>query len=475
MSRCDVVVVGAGLSGLSTLQRLTRMGVDGVVLEARDRVGGRTLSREHLGARFEHGAQWLGAGQDRVIALADELGLTRFAQHHTGTKILDAGRGLRRYRGRIPSLSLLGLLQTELGLRRFDAMARTVPLGDPYEAAEARRWDAMSVAQARDRFFGNKDARAMFDVAIRTVLGAEPEEVSLLHFLFYVNSAGGIERLIDIPEGAQKFRLVEGTQAIAQGLARELGDRVVLASPVHAIAHGPDGVVVHAERQSYSARYVVMALPPHLCARVRFDPPLDPLRDALLSRFTMGATTKVIGFYREATWRARGLSGEAIVLGGPLSCVFDNTSHDGRVAALVGFVVGRHARRWSRMPLEERRKAALAELERLFDVPAASAIDYAEHDWSAEPWTGGCPVASLPVGALASFAEVFRKPEGRIHFAGTETATHWNGYLEGALSSAERAGAEVLTRLTRSGRRVEGGRLREHVADATSPEIDRTD
>jgi monoamine oxidase len=161
----------------------------------------------------------------------------------------------------------------------------------------------------------------------------------------------------------------------------------------------------------------------------------------------MGATTKVFAFYERTFWRERGLSGEALCPGGPISVVFDNTSHDGAQPCLLGFVVGRSARELARLPGAEQRRAALAVLGRFFGAEAERPTDVVFQDWSAEPWTRGCPVAVMPPGAHTMFGPALREPVGRLHWAGTETATEWMGYMEGALQSGERAAAEIAARL----------------------------
>ena len=442
-----MIVVGAGLSGLNAARRLMALGADVVVVEARDRVGGRTLSVSHHGAVFDHGAQWIGPTQHRVHELVRELGLQTFPQFHNGTKVMDIRGKRSSYRGAIPSMSIPGLLVAELGLRRLDAMASKVPLRAPQQAVSAAEWDSQTLASMRRKLVPHRDARAMFDLAVRTVFGAEPSELSLLYFLFYVHTAGGFRKLVEIEGCAQQDRLVEGTQTLSARLAEPLGDRVVLSSPVRVIHQSDDGVIVESERARVSAKAAIVAIPPHLVGHLRFEPALPARRGQLLQRCGMGATTKVIALYPEASWRSRGLSGEAVCDGWPISCVFDNSPVNGSVGALVGFVVGEHARRWSGLALADRRRLALDVFADLIGPPASSALDYFEQDWAAEPWTGGCPVAVLPAGAMTSFGDMLRAPVGRVSFAGTETAQHWCGYLEGALEAGERAAVEVLARL----------------------------
>jgi monoamine oxidase len=444
---CDVVVIGAGLSGLQAARRLQQMGVDVCVVEARDRVGGRTLSVEHHGAVFEHGAQWIGPTQARVNALVEELGIETFPQFNTGTKVMDIHGKRSTYEGAIPRMSLIGLLIVELGLRRIDAMASRVPIAAPHEAPDALEWDAQTLGSVRKRLIPHREARAMFDAAVRIVFGCEPHEVSFLYFLFYVNAAGGFRKLVEIDGCAQQDRLVSGTQSLSTRIVDELGeDRVLLSSPVSAIRQDDDGVTIEAGDTVFRAREAIVAMPPHLISRIHFEPHLPVQRDQLLQQHTMGATTKVIAFYPRPTWRDRGFSGEAVSTTFPLSCVFDNSAGD--VGSLVGFVVGDNARRWATIDdLGERRRIALKAFEDLIGVPASTAVEYAEQDWTKERFTSGCPVAVLAPGTLTTLGEIWRVPIGRIHFAGTELARHWCGYLEGALESAERAAAEVLARL----------------------------
>jgi monoamine oxidase len=441
----DVVVVGAGLAGLALARYLAGEGIDVLVLEARDRVGGRTLSRTIRGARFELGAQWVGPTQHRLLSLARELEIETFPQFHDGKKVLELDGERSTYAGSIPSISVLNLVQTELMVRRVDRMAEYVPLDRPYLAELAEDWDSTTVESFKRSLFGNSAGKKLFDVAARTVFGAEPAELSLLYFLFYLNSAGGFRKLIEIEGAAQQERFVVGAQTLCERLVGKLGDeRVVTDAAVSAIEQRDGAVVVRSAAGEFSAQRVVVAIPPHLTSRIRFEPTLGSAREQLVQRWGMGATVKILAFYETAKWRELGYSGEAVSTDGPISVVFDNCSHDGNVPCLLGFVVGKHARRWSEIDPVERRRQALSTFERLLGAPAAAVVDYHEQDWSTEPWTGGCPVASLGTGALSTFKDAWREPVGRVHWAGTETARHWNGYLEGALESAERVASEVL-------------------------------
>lgn len=443
----DVVVVGAGLAGLTAARILAKQGISVRVLEARDRVGGRTESRRIGENTFDLGGQWLGPTQRRMARLVEELGIKTFPTHSTGKKIIeDAGRRAT-YTGMIPALAPHHLIALHFANSRLGGKRKKIPLDDPMKAPGAELLDGLTVETMKRRMLPFGAARRVFDVAVRTVFGAEPAELSLLFFLFYLNSGGGLESLVEIENGAQQTRILGGAQGFSLRMAEALGERVILGSPVEEIAQDRDGVLVKTTRASHRAKRVIVAIPPPLAARIRYFPELPFLRDQLTQRLPMGATVKAMAFYETAFWRERGYSGEVVATGGPVSAVFDNTSLDGKQPALLAFIVGRPAREWAVRPEAERRKQVLSAFARFFGPEAERPIEYVEKDWSLETWTRGCPVSSMAPGTLTQFAPAMRRPVDRLHFAGTETATEWHGYMEGAVESGERAAAEVMAAL----------------------------
>ena len=440
----DVVVIGAGLSGLRAATKLHASGVSVMVVEARDRVGGRLLTQEVAGSTLDLGAQWTGPTQDRIRALCTELGIQTFPTHHTGRKVLQIDGAISSYEGDIPSLPPLSLLALHRLMGRIDKAVQEVPAKDAYTLPDSAGIDGLSVANWCDRHAKNRRVRALVEVTTRVVFGAEPTELSMLHFLAYLNAGGGLSRLIEIADGAQQDRFIGGAQQLAEGMAHRLSERVLLGAPVHRIAQTSTEVMVYTQRGAIRTGRVIITVPPALVQRIAFEPVLPTGRAILQQRMPMGATIKVIARYATPFWREHGFSGEVVCSDGPLTVVFDNTDSDGS-ASLLGFIVGRHAREWGSRSAQARQQAVLSSLTSWFGEAAGTPLAYAEKDWSDDVWTRGCPIGFAGPDVLSVHGDHLREPFGRFHWAGTETATEWTGFMEGALQSGDRAAAEVLS------------------------------
>jgi len=427
---------------------LVESGASVVVLEARDRVGGRTRTVELGSERVDLGGQWIGPTQDRISTLADELGVATFPQH-------EQGRNVRASRGRVatyrnaPPVSMLSRLELRRALRHLDERARSVPTSAPWRAENAVEWDGMTVEMWKRDALRTAGARDLVDVMVRSIFAAEPSELSFLFFLFYLNAGGGLERLSSVTGGAQERGFIGGAQQISERLAEGLGQRVQLETPVQSIEQHDGGVRVRTARGDCIGRHVIVAIPPTLAGRIEYTPPLPALRDQLTQRMPMGSVIKCVAVYPEPFWRRSGLSGQAWSDRDPIRLAFDACSHDGSQAALVGFMLGRSAREYCERPEIERREAALQSFARAFGPEARDCSAYADQNWIEERWSGGGYTGLMPPGALTECGEALRRPCGRIHWAGTETATRWVGYMDGALDAGERAANEVVKRLAR--------------------------
>jgi monoamine oxidase len=443
----DIAVVGAGLAGLVAARDLLAAGLSVLVLEARDRVGGRLLNHTLAnGAVVEVGGQWVGPTQDRVLALAEELGLGLFPTYLEGDHLLGANGVVERYGGEdfaLPEDTLADISEVQ---ERLTEMAAGVPLDEPWRASEVAAWDAQTldawlVANAK-----TKTGLGYWRTMVPALFSAEAAEMSLLHFLFYCRSGGTIDRLVATHGGAQESRLVGGSQQLALRLAERLGDAVRLGVPVTAISQDGGAVEVTHDGGGVRAGCAIVALPPTLAGRIRYSPALPPLRDQLTQQVPMGYVTKVQLAYREPFWRTEGLSGSVFSLDDEVSVIFDNSPPDLSCGVLLGFLEGAHARRAGKFSPYERRVLILSVFAKYFGPRAAEPDEYVERDWAAEEWSRGCYGGRFGTGVWTGYGEALRKPVDRIHWAGTETAEVWNGYMDGAVRSGARAAREVLAR-----------------------------
>jgi monoamine oxidase len=453
----DVVIVGAGLSGLIAARAVARAGHSVAVVEARDRVGGRMFDRTVRGEAIDLGAEFVGPTQNHIRALVDELGIETFPAYATGQNayLAHGRRMLYSSAGPTgsapPDVALLPDLPLTIG--RLNSMSLKVPVAAPWDAPDAARLDSQSLEGWLAGNALSEPFRAIARSVCRPIFGAEPRELSLLYVLFFIAASGDehtpgtFERNFDTRNGAQQDRIDGGTQQIALRLAEGLGRRVILRSPVRRIVTGRGYVDVVSDRYVNRARRVIVALPPVLAGRIQYEPALPALRDGLTARAPQGNLIKVQAVYERPFWRGDGLNGASVSDAGPCSVTFDSSPRSGTPGVLLGFVGGDDARAFAPLSAAERRRAALAGLARAFGPRALDPIDYLEMDWAAQTYSRGCPVASAAPGLLTTYGRALREPVGRLHWAGTETATYWNGYMDGAIQAGERAAREVLEAL----------------------------
>jgi monoamine oxidase len=454
----DFAVVGAGLAGLATAVELQAGGASVAVLEARDRVGGRVLSAPpSYGAAggpplvLDLGAQWVGPGQTEVLRWIEELGLNLVPCDVPGRAIWDLDGQVRSGGTGLPPLPPLALADLLAGGVRAAIMARQISPDAPWRARKAANWDRVTVADWIGAHLRTPAARAYAEILVRANAALEPRETSVLNLLFDLRSTGSARNLAR----AESFRLREGTEELARRLAERVGDNIRFADPVRAVAQDGGGVTVESDGAAVRCRRVAVCVPPPLAGKLAYTPDLPTARASLLAGMTMAASVKFHAVYQRPFWRGRGLNGQSMSATEAVGLTYDNSPDDtsGR-GVLVGLVVADQARRLGGLDHASREREILASLGRLLGPDAAKPDAFVIQDWQQEEWTTGCYAAFFPPGGLSSYGAAFRDPCGRIHWAGTESAGEWNGYMEGALRSGKRAAAEMLTADATGGRQL---------------------
>jgi monoamine oxidase len=453
-----VVVVGAGLAGLTAARTIAAAGRSVVVLEARERVGGRTWNRPITGGSYiDAGAEFVGPTQDRIKALAKAVGVETFPTYNTGNNIYWKDGKRETFAASGPTgiappdpAYLPDIVQI---VEKLNKMAKEVPVNAPWTANEALEWDSETFYTWLKANEINPDFMRLASTATDAIFGQEPRDLSLLYTVFYTAASGNesnpgtFERNFQTAGGAQEERFVGGSQLVSLKVAAALGRSVILNAPVTRIAQSAKGVKVIAGGVSVSGQLAIVAVPPALAARIEYEPLLPALRDQFTQRAPMGSYAKVDLVYPSPFWRAEGLTGQAVSVNGPVRVTFDSTPKEGSPGILLGFIGGTDARRWYGLPPEQRRQAVLDSFANYFGEQARNPLQYVENAWADERFSRGDPVAGLPPGVLLDFGTALRTPAGRIHWAGTETSDYWVGYMDGAVRSGERAAKEVLAEL----------------------------
>ncbi|HST65102.1 MAG TPA: FAD-dependent oxidoreductase [Mycobacteriales bacterium] len=442
----DVVVVGAGFAGIMAARELKRAGKTVALLEARDRLGGRSYSRSiGEGKVVELGCEFYNRDNSLSAETARSVGIGSQKVYDTGHKLMDDGEKLIRWKGMLPKLSPLTLADFGQALLRIEHMRKEVPQEAPWDAPHATQWDGETVASWMRRNLRTAKARTLMRVMIEAGMAASPSEISLLHLLNYANGTGGFKAMTQVTGGTLENRFDGGSHRVVMTLAESVAAETYTGAVVRRIARRGDLVTVSGAGFTATARRVVVAVPVPLAGRIDFDPVLPAYRDKLTQRLTMGSAIKYLVLYDEPFWRADGLTGMATSPTGPVRATIDSCPPDGTPGVLTAFVTGPAAREVGRLTAAERRELVLRELVRFFGPRAGRPYDLIEQNWLAEEFTRGCYHGYAPPGLYTEYGGALTEPVGRIHWAGAESVPVEYGSMSGAIHSGLRVAKEILT------------------------------
>ncbi|XP_072028190.1 LOW QUALITY PROTEIN: amine oxidase [flavin-containing] B-like [Amphiura filiformis] len=442
----DVIVIGGGVSGLSAAKLLQDKGYNVLVLEARNRVGGRTYTIQDPSCKYvDLGGAYIGPSQNRVLRLSTELGIQNYKVNAHERTIL--------YTGSVHAFQDLPRIYNPIVLMDFIHLWRTVEfcvqevsLVTPWTCPRAEEWDNITAKEFIDKTCWTHFAKSSAMLRSLMTFATEPHDLSFLYFLWYIGSGGGVLKAMATTGGAQERKFIGGSMQISSRIADRLGkDHLYYEKPVRHICQDDNVVTVTTQDGcQYKADYVISAMAPTLVSKLSFDPPLVSLKSQLLQRMPMGSCIKTITYYKTAFWKGKDYCGDLIGIG-TVCEAHDDTKPDGSYPAIMGFVNADHARELVTLPKETRKQKICEHYAEAYGTEEAlHPVNYIEQNWMAEQYSGGCYMGTMPPGVLTKFGKVIREPHGRVFFLGTETAVEWSGYMDGAIESGERAAREVL-------------------------------
>ena len=442
---CDVVVIGAGVSGLTAAHDLRQAGLSVTVLEARDRVGGRLWTQVIDGATLELGGQWVSPDQDALIKTLEELDLETYERYREGDSVYIGRDGItRRFTGDIFPASPETQSEIERLIGLIDDLSNEVNPSAPWAHPRAKELDIISFWSWLTEQTADEEARDNIALFVADAMLTKPAHTfSVLQALLMASSAGGFMRLVEADFILDR-RVIGGLQQVPLRLAEGLGDDVKLSQPVRKLEWSESGVIATTDSSTVTARFAIAAIPPTLHGRINYQPPLPRAQHQLHQHMSFGLVIKVHAVYDKPFWRDNGLSGTAFSPYNLVHEAYDNTNHEDTRGTLVGFVSDIKAGDVLSLGPDERRKAVLESLASYYGPEALDPIVYYESDWAAEEWTRGAYAVSFDLGGLVRYGPTLREPVGPIWFSSSDLAGEGYQHVDGAIRVGHDTAAAII-------------------------------
>jgi monoamine oxidase len=442
----DVVVIGAGYAGLAAGLALQKAGKNILLLEARNRCGGRILTEYFSEQDYtDLGGQWIGPGHERMYQLAAEFGIDTFHTYDSGKSTLLLNSKIKHYKGLIPPLPLFALLSLDRAISKINKLAKTIDLEHPYQSPNAAKWDAMSLQDWMNSQMKSETARKMFAVATEAIFATDASTISFLHALFYIKSNTHLDFLMNVNKGAQQDRIKGGAQSICFTMAAALGDTIHYEKVVTHIHQEDSKVTISGQGFSYTAAHCIVAVPPAVSTEINYIPTVPSNQWQLMKASFMGTVVKCYAVYERPFWRKEFKNGLVAAPDELTSVVFDNSPFNGSKGILMGFSLAEKAKQLMQHDQATRKEIVKASFIKMFGPEAANIEYYTDKSFTEEPFTKGCYAGMFPPRVITELQTSLATPFHRIHWAGTETSTQFNGYMEGAVRSGERAARAIVS------------------------------
>jgi len=441
----DVVIIGAGLSGLTAARRLFQASKKVLVLEAQDRVGGRTWSQPIGGEDFiDVGGQWIGKGHNQMYKLVEEAGLKTFPTFTKGKSILRRQAENKTYKGETPPLGLLALLSVQKALNKLDKAASTISLETPWLSDHSFALDHQSVGSWIDETISNKKARTLIKRMAEGELCQPIDDVSFLQALSSARATGSFKQAEKVEDGALRDRIFGGAQRVSHFLHEHVKDSVKLNCPVSFVKQLENHVLIGNEDFSVKTKKVIITAPLPVLKKIQFTPELPKEKQILIDSMKMGTVIKCHAVYATPFWRAQGLNGSSTCLDEVVELTVDNSVPSSEKGIVTSLIHADRAKALLKLSDKERKEVLLKAYANLFGEQALTPISYHDYSFSNNPWIGGAYSGYFKNGDFSKYGEHIAKSNGNIHWAGTETSTLFKGFMEGAVLSGERVAREIL-------------------------------